>query len=275
MSKKTVYEIITDRIIKKLEEGTVPWQKPWVGGPAVNWVTQKAYQGINQILLEGGEWLTFNQAKAAGGRVKKGAKSEIITFWKMREVKEEDPKTGEEIIKKFPMLRYYNVFNINDVEGIKTKRKSESRNHDPIEEAEKIKEGYSDCPTITFRPGKALYRPSDDIISLPETSDFYKIEEFYSTLFHEMVHSTGHAKRLRRSGVTAIASFGSQTYSKEELVAEIGSAMLCGMAGIEITTLDNQAAYIKSWLGKLKDDPKLIITASSQAQKAVDYILGI
>jgi len=273
MKKKTVYEIVTEQIIEKLKQGEIPWRKPWNSYPAVNWVTQKPYRGINQLLLEPGEYATWNQIKKAGGHVKKGAKSHMVTFWKFIEVKNEDAEE-EGAVKTIPLLRYYRVFNIKDCEGIESKRKIETFDHDPIERAEEIKEGYRDCPPIIFAPGSAFYHPADDIISIPEIKDFAKAEEFYSTLFHEMVHSTGHKKRLGRNGVTKLSAFGSHEYSKEELVAEIGAAMLCGLAGIEQVTIDNSAAYIQNWLRVLSNDSKFIVSAASQAQKAVDYITG-
>ncbi len=271
MKKKTVYEIVTERIIEKLKQGEIPWRRPWNAYPAVNWVTQKPYRGINQLLLDPGEYATWNQVKKAGGRVKKGAKSELVTFWKLIEVKNEDE---EGVVETIPFLRYYRVFNIKDCEGLESRRKVETFDHDPIERAEEIKEGYRDCPPVTFAPGSAFYHPADDIISIPEIKDFAKAEEFYSTLFHEMVHSTGHKKRLGRHGILNVAAFGSHEYSKEELVAEIGAAMLCGLAGVEQETLDNSAAYVQGWLGKLKGDSKFIVSAASQAQKAADYIIG-
>ena len=269
-TKQTVYEMVTERIIKKLESGVIPWRKPWNSSGAVAWDTQREYRGINAMLLEPGEYATFNKIKEAGGKVKKGAKGQIVVFWKMFE-NEEDPD------KKIPSLRYYTVFEINtQVEGLKSKRKeSETHNHSPIESAEQIKEAYQNCPLISYAPGKAFYMPSTDSISVPEINDYNNPEEFYSTMFHEMVHSTGHKSRLNRSGITAIAAFGSETYSKEELVAEIGSAMLCTVAGIDQTTFENSASYVSSWLRALKGDPKMVVFAASQAQKAADHIRGI
>lgn len=270
----SVYEIVTERIIKKLEQGTVPWRMPWRSGQTVSWKTQKPYRGINQMLLDPGEYATFKQIEEAGGKVKKGAKSSIIVFWKWLEV--EDEETDEK--EKIPMLRYYRVFEINSqVEGLKSKRKDQPAfEHDPIQEAEKIIKGYRNGPPISFKPGKAFYRPSTDEISVPAIIEYQKAEEFYSTLFHEMIHSTGHKSRLNRAGVSnQAAAFGSEVYSKEELVAEMGAAMLCGVTGIENTTIDNSASYIAGWLRKLKNDSKLVVLAAAQAQKAADYIQGI
>lgn len=271
-TKKSVYDIITDKIISKLEEGVIPWRRPWKnGGSAVNWKTQKAYRGVNAFLLDPGEYATFNQIKEAGGKVKKGAKSEIVTFWKMLEVDNKETKDKETV----PLLRYYRVFEINtQVEGLTSKKDTTTYEHDPIEEAEKIVQGYPSAPYFTFNSGRAYYQPDTDKINCPPLKDFPVKEEYYSTLFHEMVHSTGHKERLNRQGVAKNKiTFGDQDYSKEELIAEMGATMLCGMAGIDQTTIDNSASYIKSWLSKLKKDNKLIIQASGQAQKAADLIL--
>jgi antirestriction protein ArdC len=271
MSNQTIYEMVTNRIIEKLEEGIIPWRKPWKNGGAVNWVTQKSYRGVNVMLLEPGEYATFKQITSAGGKVKKGAKSHFVIFWKWL-LKENEQ--GEE--EKIPMLRYYRVFEINtQVEGLQSKRKSQEFDHTPLEQAELILKGYIDGPKTTFKPGGAFYQPDLDKVTMPPLKHFTNPEEYYSTFFHEMVHSTGHQSRLNRDGVTGIIRFGSEDYSKEELVAEMGAAMLCGVARIENSTLDNTTAYIQSWLRKLKDDKTLLVKAGSQAQRAVDHIQNI
>lgn len=272
----TVYEMVTQEIIKKLEAGTIPWRQPWTtGGQAVSWSTQKAYRGVNALLLTPGEYATFKQIQAADGRVKKGARGHLVVFWTML-TKTETNEAGEEVTKTIPFLRYYKVFEITtQVEGLKSRRNDDGGfEHDPIETAEKIREGYKDAPSVAFVPGRAFYRPSTDSISVPPMSDYENPNEYYSTLFHEMIHSTGHSTRLGRLKVGAVAAFGSESYSKEELVAEIGAAMLCGKAGIVQHTIDNSAAYIQSWLNALRKDSRLIVTAASQAQKATDHILG-
>ena len=283
MSNK-VYEIVTERIIKELEKGIIPWAKPWVGGQrrAVNWVTQKPYKGINQFLLDPGEYATFNQIRQAGGKVKKGEKATPVIFWKWMENampekdKEEVEETSHQARRGRPILRYYNVFEINtQVEGLKSKvAPTEAFEHSPIEEAERIVANFRDCPRISHAPGRAYYVPALDYISLPAMTDFPEIAEYYSTLFHEISHSTGHSKRLCRDGVaTNSGGFGSEPYSKEELVAELGAAMLCALAGIEFNVA-NTAAYIGNWLQRLKDDRRLIVFAAAQAAKAADYVTG-
>lgn len=269
-----LYQEVTDKIIEKLEQGTVPWRKPFQSMQAVNWVTQKPYRGINAILLDDGEYATFNQIKQAGGKVKKGEKSQLIIFWKMTKVKDRDSE-DEEATKLIPFMRYYRVFNVKtQTEGLELKRDRIEYEHTPIEEAEMVVENYQE-PKYSNELGRAYYRPSDDLVNVPPMEDFEIIDEYYSTMFHEIVHSTGHQGRLNREGITEIASFGSETYSKEELVAELGASFLCAKTRIINRTIDNSASYIQSWLRALKNDKTLIVSASQQAQKAVDYIMGI
>ena len=271
MSNETIYEMVTQRIIEQLEAGVIPWRKPWVNGGAVSWKTQKAYRGINTMLLDEGEYATFKQVTEAGGKVKKGAKSNIVVFWKWLEKENE---AGE--IEKIPLLKFYRVFEINtQCEGLESKRKTGTFENSTIERCEEIFKGYIDSPTYSWERQGAWYKPSQDHVNVPPIKDFPKVEEYYSTLFHEMVHSTGHKDRLNREGVTGQIAFGSETYSKEELVAELGASMLCGVARIDNSTLENSASYIASWLKKLKEDKRLLVTAGGQAQKAVDMILGV
>lgn len=270
MSKK-VYELVTQKIIEKLEKGVVPWKVPFQNHIAVNWKTQKPYRGINVLLLDPGEYATYKQIKQHGGKIKKGEKSQIAVFWKWLEYPDEE---NEEEIKRIPFLRYYRVFEINtQVEGLKSKRKFVEYQHDPIEKAEQIIAGYKNPPKITFQPRGAWYRPSDDLVNMPDKKEFESIHEYYSTFFHELVHSTGHKKRLNRKGVINVERT-SKEYAREELIAEIGASMLCGIAGIDNEIIDNSASYIQYWLRRLKNDPKLVVHASQQAQKACDYILG-
>lgn len=282
MNSKKIFEMVTERIIKMLEEGTIPWRRPWKNGHkniSVNWVTQKPYRGINQLLLPfGGEYATFKQINEAGGRVKKGEKGHIIIFCRPVTVKTQDAEEEEENeVKRYFVYRYYKVFEINtQVEGLKSKRPPVIEyEHDPIEAAERIVEHYKDKPKIRFASGKAVYYPGLDLVSVPPIEDYENREEYYSTLFHELVHSTGHHTRLNRNGVVNSDGFGGEKYAFEELVAEIGASMLCTEAGIEHKTIDNSAAYIDHWLSHLRKDPKLIILAARHAQRAFDYMLGI
>jgi antirestriction protein ArdC len=269
--KKSVYEIVTERIIEELEKGVVPWQRHWMNGGAVNWKTERSYRGINAFLLPGGEYATFKQITDAGGKVKKGAKSHIVVFWTWLE--KENPENGKE--EKIPYLRYYRVFDIvGQVEGIESKRKEITIEPKPIDRAEEIFKGYRKELTFTFFAGHPMYIPSQDRVNCPPIEHFTVPEEYYCTLFHEMIHSTGHQSRLARPGVTIPhVKFGDENYSKEELIAEMGAAMLCGVANIH-NTIENSASYIHSWIRVLKDDNRLVVQAAAQAQRAADLILG-
>lgn len=277
-----VYSIVTDRIIQALEEGTVPWQKPWIGsGRAINYVSRKPYKGINTLLLDQpGEYLTFKQCESLGGKVKKGEKSNMIVFFTFSERKEKG-SNGEDKIISFPVLKYYNVFHITQCEGIESKLETPSLNANPLTEGETIIDGYVSKSGVKFEPTKgsdrAFYRPAEDRVVVPDISQYKILEEYYSTAFHELTHSTGHSSRLKRFGEKndGIAAFGNDVYSKEELIAEIGSSMLMSIAGIERPeTFQNSASYLQSWLDVLKGDKRLIVTAANAAQKAVDLILG-
>ena len=274
--KTDIYAEVTDRIIKQLEQGVIPWQKPWIAsGAAISHSTGKPYSLLNQILLSRpGEYATFKQISEEGGRVKKGEKSSMVVFWRWIESEDED-NPGE--MKKIPFLRYYNVFHIDQCEGIQPKHSRPLPDVvKPDEAAEAIAADYLQRSgvTLTHEAGdRAFYRPSTDSITLPLLAQFKDTAEYYSTLFHEMTHSTGHSSRLNR--LTMVAAFGSEEYSKEELIAEISAAALVNHAGLETSgSLTNSAAYIKSWLAALKDDKRLIVSASGKAEKAVNLILN-
>ena len=281
-TKANVYEMVTDRIIAELEKGNIPWrwQKPWTGvrSGAYNRITKKPYSIINQILLKySGEYATFKQWSELGGHIKKGEKSEIVVFWKIYQKEETNEETGEKEVRKIPVLKYYNVFHISQVEGVEP-LEVPFKEVEPIEEADKIITMYVNREHLDFKElpsNKAFYSPSNDRVVVPMKEQYENINEYYSTTFHELTHSTGHKSRLDRLETGAIASFGSETYSKEELVAEIGSASLMNMLGIETPqTFKNSTAYIQNWLQVLKNDNKFIVSASSRAEKAVNYILG-
>lgn len=277
--KKDIYEMVTDRIIEQLEKGYIPWQKPWAGvhDGAYNRISNKPYSLLNQMLLsKTGEYASFKQWTELGGHIRKNEKAEIITFWKIQQIEEEN-EDGEKIIKQLPLLRYYNVFHISQVEGVEPKS-IDLNELQPIEEAERIKTEYMQREHIKILEkvtNKAFYSPSLDYIQVPCKEQYQHIEEFYSTLFHEMTHSTGHKVRLDREDVKDCMYFGSENYSKEELCAELGSAFLINKLGIESSkSFNNSTAYIQSWLRVLKNDKKFIISASSRAEKAVKYILN-
>ncbi len=270
-----IYTEITERIIAEMEQGQIPWRKPWMtAGLAISHTTGKPYSLLNQMLLgRAGEYLTFKQVRAEGGRVRKGEKARMVVFWKWLE--KEDEETGE--TTQIPFLKYYNVFHIDQCEGISAKyaqKLTETANAD--ETAEKIISDYvqrEGVQMINEQGNAAYYQPATDKIVLPLMKQFAKTAEYYSTAFHEMVHSTGHMKRLAR--LEAPAHFGSEDYSKEELIAEIGSSALVFYCGLETPhSFRNNAAYIQNWLSVLKNDKRLIVSAAGKAEKAFNYILG-
>tara|TARA_R110002111_G_scaffold177181_2_gene243220 strand:- start:3706 stop:4560 length:855 start_codon:yes stop_codon:yes gene_type:complete len=275
MSK--VYQVITDRMIQLLETGTVPWQRPWKGyiNAPRNLVSDKQYRGINIFMLASTGyanpyWLTFKQIKSREGHVKKGEKGWPCVFWNW--VEKENSDTGQ--MEKQGFIKYYTVFNVEQTKGINFPTPEVFDNFKPIQACEDIVAQMPDAPQITRCGSKACYVPSQDRIEIPRKELFEKIEEYYSTLFHELSHSTGHAKRLNRPGIMENTRFGTEKYSKEELVAEMGATFLCGYTAIENQTIDNSAAYINSWLSQLKKDMKLVVQAASLAQKSTDFILG-
>ncbi len=273
----SVYQYVTDRIIAELQKGNIPWRKPWKGQKVLNYVTRKEYRGINLLLLPyPGEYLTFKQVNQLGGKVKKGEKANMIVYYNW--IEKEDEEGNKET---FPILKYYNVYHISQCEGIESKLEPYIANNenDIITEAEKILNDYIQRENVKLNiitgSDRAYYNPNKDEIVLPDIKQFTSNHEYYSTGFHEAIHSTGHSSRLDRRSTMKSHKFGSQDYSREELVAEIGSAMLCNRIGIEIPqTFQNSVAYIQSWLKALQNDVRMITIASGQAQKAVSYILN-
>ncbi len=268
-----VYEWVTERIIAQLEKGTIPWRCPWVtGGAPMNFISKKPYRGFNVFMLAcmgyaSPYWMSRKQILAKKGRIRKGEKSSMVTFWKVFDGDKIGSNGKPE--KRF-VLRYYNVWNVEQTDGIDYPKPEETQ-HDPIESCEAIITEYETCPPITYEGGRAFYRHSDDSITMPPMKYFAKTPEYYCALFHEVAHSTGHISRLGRN---LSGGRGSESYSFEELVAEMTAAMLCGKAGIEMATLDNSAAYIASWLKRFKSDTTMAVKAASKAQKAADYITG-
>lgn len=263
----TVYEIVTDKIIKQMEKGIIPWHKPWHGGMAkFNRVSKKGYSVLNQLLLPfDGEYATLKQWNELGGKVKAGEKGNIVTYWNFIN-KTEKQEDGTEKVKSFPILRYYTVFHISQVEGVKPLENVNFANME-VESAEDVKNTYfkrESCRLFVEKSDRAYYSPSFDEVHVPELNQFENSDEFYSTLFHEMTHSTGASIRLDRLSNTTF--FGSEDYSKEELVAEIGSAMLSSVARLNTEkTFNNSVAYLQSWLKALKNDPRMIVSAASKA----------
>jgi antirestriction protein ArdC len=279
------YQVITDKIVAALEAGTVPWRKPWksVGGfGPTSLSTGNEYRGINHLMLSMESmargysslyWGTYKQIESLGGQVQKGQKGTQVVLWKPFE-KEVDGKK-----ERYLMMRLFSVFNVEQAdwpEGSKLPAapvKPESK-FSPVEAAEAIANGMPQRPEIKHGGDRAFYSPLLDYVGMPNRESFASAEGYYGTLFHELVHSTGHESRVGREGIEANnISFGSATYSKEELVAEMGAAYLCAEAGIE-PQIDQNAAYIASWLKVLKGDKKFVVSAAAGAGKATDFILG-
>jgi len=304
-----VYEMITNAIIESLESNIVPWKKPWSGESAhSNLVTKRAYTSINALLLnvaatkqgyKSNYWVTFKQAQSLSGNVIKGSKSAIVTYSDRLYV---DESTGNRIptkkikemnkqklkmkiitneIKVIFYLKYYRVFNLDCIEGIdnsKIPKKTDipTSENEKINACDEIINMMQNPPDIKHCKQNAYYMPSDDYIALPKITEFTSSQSYYATLFHELVHSTGHENRLSRKLDNKRYGAGKISYSKEELVAEIGSNFLCSDANISCEQLNTSTkAYIKSWIKVLNDDAKFIVIAAAQAQKAANYIRNI
>lgn len=262
------YEAVYKQIVDKMNNGEIPWRRPWALISPYNYKTKRKYSGINFLLLSIADykdprWFTYKQLQELGANVKKGQKSKQVIFWKIIS-KEDGGKT-----RTIPFLRYYNVFNVEQTEGYKFPKVGNDNQR--IITGDDILSGYTDKPSVTYGGNVAAYVPAMDVIKMPHIAYFDNSNEFYSTLFHEMVHSTGHSKRLDRKTLNVRDS---SSYSEEELVAEFGAAFLCNVAGIDNSTIDNSAAYIRGWLKAFADNPEMIVHAASKAQKAVEYILG-
>ena len=274
--KQDIYQQVTDRIIAQLEQGVIPWHKPWIGrGAAISHSTGKAYSLLNQLILgKPGEYLTFAQCVKEGGHIRKGEKASFVVFWKW--IEQEDEQTKE--VKKIPFLRHFSVFHIDQCEGIKPRHDTTAATQriEPDAAADAIITDYlnrSGVRLIHQEGDRAFYRPSTDTVTLPLMEQFTERAEYYSTAFHELTHSTGHTSRLNR--LTKVACFGSEDYSKEELIAEIGAAAMVNHVGLETSSsFRNSAAYVQSWLKALKDDRRLIVSAAGQAEKACSLILN-
>ena len=290
---KDVYAIITERITEALERGTAPWHQTWTAGIAPqSLVTRHPYRGVNVFVLSmtaraagygSPYWVTYNQARSMGGNVKRGEHGTPVVFWKFFDAPAVDTPDGDELgrgdttraRRRPPLLRYYTVFNTEQTEGIAVPSPIAAGPVAPIEAAEQIVAGMPRAPRIVDSlDGGAYYAPRLDTVHMPARSRFSRSEDFYAVLFHEITHSTGHVSRLNRSTLNDAGSFGDANYSREELVAEMGAAFLCGVAGIENSTIEQSAAYLKGWLWALSSEPRMLVIAAAQAHKAADYILG-
>jgi antirestriction protein ArdC len=287
--RPSIYQTVTDRIISSLKAGVIPWEKPWAspqftGGPFPrNFSTGKPYRGINILLLWSSDfsspfWLTFKQAQELKGSVRKGERGTPIVFFKQLPHAEKDnTKTDEDERTPF-VLCHYIVFNVAQCDGLTLPEMvppTDAPEIDDDETCESIVTAWENRPALHLTSPtecRAYYRPRTDSVHMPARSRFVDGAHYYSTLFHELVHSTGHESRLHR---TFGDHFGDELYSKEELVAEMGAAFLCAIAGIANEHTDrNTTAYIQNWISKLEEDNRLIVHAAANAQRAADCILG-
>lgn len=275
---RDIYQQVTDRIIAMLQDGICPWKRDWSASPFTprNW-NGRPYRGINWLLLGSLDYptpvfLTYKQARALGGTVRKGERGHMVTFWKFFEVR--DDGTAED--RRIPMLRHYTVFNVAQCDGLPELPAPAEREFCPVAAAEAVVQDMPQRPDIREEDtrGRCFYRPSTDTVHMAPRRSFLSNEGWYSTLFHELAHATGHKSRLDRAGIAETASFGSETYSREELVAELAAANVCAEIGISEPVIENQAAYIQSWLKALQDDPKALIWAAGKAARAADWILN-
>lgn len=286
-----VYEMINNRILESLEKGTAPWRCPWVKGEhdePRNFVSTKKYSGINPLLLgmtsiakgySSPFWLTYKQAQSLGGNVKQGEKSPAFVVFYKEVTKKEVNEDGEQ--EAYRMLRYTPVFNTDQCDGLTVPDLHPERKkyeHEVIASAQAIVDAMPMRPEIQNdrHSNRAFYSPSQDKVVVPYLAQYEHAEEYYSTVFHELGHSTGAAHRLDRDFQKSV-SFADHEYSKEELVAEFTASYLCGISGIENRTLDNSAAYLASWTAILKDkaNKKWLTWAASQASKAANFIRGV
>ncbi len=285
MKKRTdINKMITDRLIERIRSsGTLPWKKPWSSPEFVptNLISKKPYRGVNAFLLhamgyESPYWLTMNQVNGLGGKVRKGEHATPVVFWKFFDAEDDKETENDPAKKRYAMLRYYRVFNAVQCDGLKVQNVPLNAELSPSDRSRafEVIRDMPNPPTILYGYRQACYSRSADRVCMPHKSSFDSMDQFFSCLFHECSHATGHTSRLNRKSLMESKGFGSEPYSQEELVAEMTAGFLCGHCGILATVESNTAAYLKHWIEKLEADPSLLLKAGSQAQKAFDYIVG-
>jgi len=284
-----VYKRVTDHFLSALEKGVVPWRTPWTDLAPKSMMTGRTYSGVNYMMcvMFGAEyksqwWVSAAKAKELGGYIPSSASGKGIPALRVFTItREDDNGTRVPVSTK---AQYTVIWNVEEAVGIDPKYIPETKHlyFKPIELAEIVLRDMPDPPLYYERTqSAAFYEPSNDKIVLPDKAMFESIAAHYETRFHETIHATGHPKRLAREQIVNMvnAPFANtsslESYGKEELIAGIGAAMLLARCGIvHQATLDNNTAYVANWADKLRADPKLIVSAASAAQKAVDYIMG-
>ena len=305
MANTKVYEVITDKVITRIKNAienkeSFSWVKPWKGYPLGNYLNylsdgaenMKQYRGINRLLLDGGLYITMKQIKdletkdKTSYKVKKGSHRETVYFYKPRIVQRKDAdgnpmvnENGEPIMQRYMIMRFYPVFNVADVEGLdEVAIEGIDTEYDETalsKKADKIVKAYCKRTGVTVKSKKgidaAYHNNADHTVTMPSKAQFTSLEEYYSTLFHELTHST-----MDACGRVTDHKKGSEKYSFEELVAELGALFLMQEVGFDTSKTEiNSTAYLKGWLKVLKSDVSFVVKASTQAQKAIDYILDV
>ncbi len=273
-----VYQMVTDQIISQLEQGVVPWRKSWADtGLPQNLITKKTYRGINVMLLNSLDYanknfLTFKQLKEIGGSIKTREKPSMIVNWNRFDVED---KASNEVLT-VQSLVYHLVFNVQQCEGIPENliQTEGEKSYNPIKLCQDIFANMPKRPEIKSKGQKAYYHPGEDFVNVPKMKTFKSVEDYYGILFRELIHSTGHSSRLFRKELSEHQPLEFPAYSIEELTADIGACYLKSAGGILDEEIEDNVTYIDGWLERLKSDKKLIVHASMEAQKAVDYILN-
>lgn len=291
IARRDLYQEVTNKIIAMIEQGVAPWRRTWsTYGLARNYVTKHVYTGINMILMNNTRhsapyFMTWNQVKEQGGSIRKGATAEMVIFFNVYYKNSADQtldnnvarvlmSNGEDVqVLKF--IKYFNVFNIADIEGIPFEiSEIEMKPNERIARCESIIENMPNRPEIRSIGDRAFYSPLHDFVCMPAIEQFESAEAYYATFFHELTHATGHASRLAREEVMNPQTFGSKPYSREELVAEMGASFLCSSVQIDYDKItENSVAYLAGWLKVMREDSRFIFKAAAEAQKAADYLL--
>ncbi|WP_439879682.1 ArdC family protein [Pontibacter sp. MBLB2868] len=287
-------EQVTGEVISQLEQGKVLWHKPWGSyGLPKNYFSGRHYEGFNAFFLNyitekhgfsAPYFLTFRQVRELGGLVRKGQKGTSILYWKVYDSKEAEKSGGltskdeDRQGKRFvPFL--WTVFNIDQVEGIDFQLPpiQEQSGQQVIASCQRVVDNFPQpCPKILHGGFQAYYAPVQDTVQMPELRHFVSSEAYHATLFHELIHATGHVSRLNRFAEEGQADrFGDEHYSKEELIAEMGASFLCAYTGIKEAVFQNSVAYLQGWVSRLQQDKTMIIYAATKAFKAASYIVDL
>jgi antirestriction protein ArdC len=277
-----LYQIVTDKILARMEAGTAPWVKPWAttagGGLPYNASSGKPYRGVNVFLLamsapgDGDGWMTYKQAQALGANVRKGEHGSMIVFFKPWTVTDKNAPVkadGSANERTIPVLRSFTVFHTSQIDGLPAHCLPAASPARPEAERHAAADALMAQAVVRHGGNRAFYSPAGDYIQLPETGDFRSMQDYYATALHELTHWTGAKNRLARD---FSGRFGDTAYAREELVAEMGAAFLCAHAGIDGQL--QHAEYLAAWCKVLRTDKRAVVMAAAQAQKAADFVIG-